>query len=412
MQTTTISVNHIVGLDGVDQGAATVEIGPSGEILEVRPGYRHPSEVELTAIPLLGDSHAHLGISDGVTENVAFHTLEHVYRQLRRLALRGVGHIHSLGTDQRWLQERLRRRLESGDAAEKAFGYSAGVGFGAVNGWPPELTSPELRFRPMEPALARRQVRELARLGCRTLKIWVDDFGGKVPKIPLDVVKAIVDEARKCEIVTFAHVHFHEDAEALVAIGIGVLAHSVRDQAMTTELIDQMGEKGVTLVPTLSREEAEMAFSLEANPYLDNPFFLASEREFVPSLRGKKFSDDPDKPKRRLEIALENVARVYAAGIPIGLGTDSGFKMKLLGFAQHRELQLLNQAGVKPGDCLRASLETNQRLFATGMTAIKPGELASMFVVQGNPLTDIRATESIQDVWVCGKRVSGLDLAL
>ena len=306
--------------------------------------------------------------------------------------MRGVGHIHWLGTDQRWLQDRLRRSYASGDAGDKAFGYSAGVGFGAVDGWPPELTSPEPRFRPADPEVARRQVRELAGLGCRTLKVWVDDFGGKVPKIPLEIIRAIVDEARQFEIVTFAHVHFHEDAEALVSFGVGVLAHSVRDKLMESALIDLMGENGVTLVPTLSREEAELAFSLDDNPYLQNEFFLSSERDIVPSLRGKKFSDDAEKPKKTLEIALQNVARVHSAGVPIGLGTDSGFKMKLQGFAQHRELQLLNEAGVSPAECLKAGLEINRRLFATGMTPIAPGELASFFVVEGNPLKDIRAT--------------------
>lgn len=412
MSITAIAVDRIVGLDGKDQGPATIEIAPSGDITQVKreSHSRAPSGPGLTALPLLADSHAHLAISDGVTEDAAFHTLAHVDEQLRHLALRGVGHLHSLGTDQRWLQERLRRRVASGDAGDKAFGYSAGIGFGAVNGWPPELTSPDLRFRPVEPNLARRQVQELATLECRTLKIWVDDFGGKVPKIPLDVIHAIVDEARKCGITTYAHVHFHEDAEALVSFGIGVLAHSIRDKIMSTELIDQMGEKGVALVPTLSREEAEVAFSLSENPYMDNGFFLASEAALVPRLRASKFSDDPDKPRRRLEIALENVGRVHQAGVEVGLGTDSGFKMKLLGFAQHRELQLMNQAGMSPAACLRATLEVTGKLFATRLTAIEPGTPASLFVVEGNPLSDIRATERIRDVWVCGKQLSGSDL--
>lgn len=405
---TSIEVDHLTGLDGADQGPAVIEIGPSGEILSVQT---HGSPVSddasgLSAIPLLADAHAHLGISDGVTESPEFHTLAHVDAQLRHLARRGVGHILSLGTDQRWLQERLRRRLASGEAGDRAFGYSAGVGFGAVNGWPPEMTYPELRFRPTEPELARHQVRELAGIGCRILKIWVDDFGGTVPRIPLEVVRAIVDEAHQCAILTFAHVHFHQDAQALVALGIDVLAHSVRDRLMDVALIDGMAEKGVTLIPTLSREEAELAFSLEPNPYMRNAFFLASERDLVPLLRDKTFSNDPQKPGKRLETALENVARAHAAGIPIALGTDSGFKMKLQGFAQHRELQLMNQAGMSPSACLKAALQNNQRLFATGMTAIAAGELASFFVVKGNVQKNIQATECITEVWVSGKRLS------
>src|SRR6516165_7757370 len=73
----TIVVDHVIGLDGGDQGPAAVTIGPSGEILTVRP--ERPADLaktnELTAIPLLADSHAHLAISDGATEQVGFHTL-------------------------------------------------------------------------------------------------------------------------------------------------------------------------------------------------------------------------------------------------------------------------------------------------------------------------------------------------
>lgn len=409
-----IAVDHVVSLDGFDQGAAVIEIGPSGKIFAVRAQCLADaaSNVELTAVPLLADSHVHLGISDGVTQDAKFHNLRHTDAQLRHLAIRGVGHVHSLGTDQRWLLERLRKRLAGGDAGERAFGYSAAIGFGAINGWPPEMTSPDVRFRPQEPELARQQVRELAGLGCQTLKIWIDDFGNTVPKIPFNVVRAIIDEARQCGIVSFAHVYSHDDAEALVSFGIGVLAHSVRDRVMEEALIEQMGAKGVTLVPTLSREEAEFAFSLDDNPYMKNQFFVSSERESVPRLHEQKVSGDLDAPKRRLEIAMENLARVHQAGIPVGLGTDSGFKLKLLGFAQHRELQLMNRAGMSPAECLRAGLRTNQRLFATALTEIAMGELASFFIVEGNPLKDIRATENIRQVWVCGKRLSGSDVAV
>ena len=401
-----VAVDHVINLDGSDQGAAVVEIGPSGDIVAVRSESRPRGEVvEVSAVPLLADAHAHLAISDGVTEETAFHTLERVDAQLRHLLLRGVGHIHSLGTDQRWLHQRLRQRVASGDAGERAFGYSAGVGFGAVNGWPPELTAPELRFRPLEPELARGQVRELAGLGCRTLKVWVDDFGGTVPKIPIPVVCAILDEARQCGITTFAHVYFHHDAEALVSLGIGVLAHSVRDQIMSTALLERMREQGTVLVPTLAREDAELAFSLEDNPYLRHEFFLRSEHDLVSRLRGRKFSDDPDKPRKRLQIGLENVSRAHAVGVRIGLGTDSGFQMKLLGFAQHRELELLHQAGMSPAECLRAALESNQRLFATGLTAITPGVPASFFLIEGDPRADIRATQHVREIWMCGKRI-------
>lgn len=405
----TLHVEHMVNLDGSDAGPTTVVIGDSGEITSVTPRARDGIDGStcLTLIPLLADAHAHLGLSDGIVDSPACHSIDHVDDQLGHLLRRGVGHVHSLGTDQRWLQQRLRTRVDAREPAERAYGYSAGIGFGAVGGWPPDLTFPEQRFRPLSPHRAREQVEDLARIGCRTLKIWVDDFGGKVPKVPVDVIGAIIAEARQCGIVTFAHVHFHQDAEALVDMGIGVLAHSVRDRIMTDELLDGMIRNEVALVPTLSREEAEMAFSMEDNPYLVDPFFLSSERALLPRLHGKRFSEDAEKPRRQLSFAKQNLARVYAAGIPIGLGTDSGFKMKLLGFAQHRELELMKSAGMSPSECLKSALGTNKGLFASAMSPVAMGEQASFFLIEGNPFEDICATRNIMGIWVGGKTLKG-----
>lgn len=407
-----LQVDHLVGLNGADRGPAEIAIGPSGVIASVHPpsGPQANGSPVISAVPLLADAHAHLGISDGIQDGPEFHTLEHVDTQLAHLAGRGVGHVHSLGTDQPWLQDRLWRRLDSRDPGDRAFGYSAGVGFGAVDGWPPELTLPELRFRPTRADVARGQVRELASLCCRTLKVWVDDFDGTVPKTPVEVVEAILAEAREHGIITFAHIKTHEDAEALVDLGINVLAHSVRDRVMEAGLLDRMAVQGTALVPTLAREEAEVAFSSAQNAYFHHAFFLSSEHQLVPRLRNRRFSDDRDTPRRRLEIALENIARASARGVPIGLGTDSGFAMKLLGFAQHRELELLSEAGLTAAQCLRAALSTNQRLFASALTEIANGAPASFFVVDGNPTKEVSATQRIREVWIAGKRLSDTSL--
>jgi imidazolonepropionase-like amidohydrolase len=408
---TDIAVEHRVGLDGRDRGPAVIRIGPSGEIASVsdRPEASPGGELR-TAIPLLGDAHAHLGLSDGVEESGDFHTLDHVDRQLRDAARLGIGHVHSLGTDQRWLTTRLSQRIRAGEPGERAFGYSAGIGFGAVAGWPPELTFPELRFRPMEPDDARRLVREMAGLGVSTLKIWIDDLGGSVPKIPVAIAESIVEEAREAGITTFAHVKNHVDAEALVALGIDVLAHSVRDRLLSDQLLDAMARSGTTLVPTLSREDAELAFSLPENPYLKSAFFRSvAGPERLAHLRSLRLAFDPDDPGHRLENALENVARAHGHGISVGLGTDAGFRAKLLGFAEHRELELLRRAGLSAEFCLRAGLEVDQRIVATALTDIVPGVPASFFVVHGDPYADISATQNIDQVWLVGKRLTDAD---
>jgi imidazolonepropionase-like amidohydrolase len=50
-----------------------------------------------------------------------------------------------------------------------------------------------------------------------------------------------------------------------------------------------------------------------------------------------------------LPIALKNIKKVYDAGIPVALGTDSGATpIRPYGFSEHMELQLLVRAGLTP----------------------------------------------------------------
>jgi imidazolonepropionase-like amidohydrolase len=273
---TCIHVDRIIGLDGAESPPGSIVIDEAGFISGVDARGNEPADCRLldrrsyTVLPLLADCHIHLGISNDVMESPDFHRIDLINGQLRNYLECGIGHVHSLGTDQPWLQEELDRRRAANDFKQVAIGYSACIGFAALGGWPGEFTLPVTRFRPATPEEARQQVRQLAKRGARTLKIWVDDFGGQVPKLPLPVARAIIDEARRHGITTFAHIFFLKDAADLVEAGIHVLAHSIRDTRVDPQFAERIAEKGVILAPTLAREDAELAFAREGNPYFEN----------------------------------------------------------------------------------------------------------------------------------------------
>lgn len=413
---TLIFVDRIIHLDGTGSSPACIVINEEGRTVAVDTTYtlaQEPDSVLVdrrghTALPLLADAHTHLGISDDVTESPDFHRLEIINCQLRNYLEHGVGHVLSLGTDQPWLQEELDRRRTIRDLKGLAIGYSAGTGFGAIDGWPPELTMPEPRFRPATPEVARSQVRKLAERGIRVLKIWVDDFGGKVPKIPVPIIQAIIDEARRNDIKTFAHIFFLSDSIDVVDAGIHVLAHSVRDTRISKSFADKMAQQGVTLAPTLAREEAELAFTGEDNPYFENALFRECAGTRLDQLRGLRTGGDRtrDELSRKLELALVNFETISMAGVSVCLSTDSGFKMKIGGFSQHRELELLCSAGLSASASLKAALGKNKDLFANDLAAIAPGEKASFFLVRGNPLQEIAQTQRIAEVWFEGQQTT------
>jgi imidazolonepropionase-like amidohydrolase len=96
-----------------------------------------------------------------------------------------------------------------------------------------------------------------------------------------------------------------------------------------------------------------------------------------------------------------------AGGGPwITLGTDnpSGGEF-LAGFSSHRELHALVLAGLPPIAALRAGTINGAR--ALGMDgeigSIAPGKWADLFVIDGNPLDDIRATRNVALVWRAGE---------
>ena len=80
--------------------------------------------------------------------------------------------------------------------------------------------------------------------------------------------------------------------------------------------------------------------------------------------------------------------------------------MKIGGFSQHRELELLCSAGLSASASLKAALGNNKDLFANDLAAIAPGEKASFFLVKGNPLQEIAQTQRIAEVWFEGQQIT------
>ena len=61
------------------------------------------------------------------------------------------------------------------------------------------------------------------------IKIRVDDTLGTTQKMPPEVYRAVIDEAHKRGLRVAAHIFYLADAKDLVASGVDMIAHSVRD---------------------------------------------------------------------------------------------------------------------------------------------------------------------------------------
>jgi len=81
---------------------------------------------------------------------------------------------------------------------------------------------------------------------------------------------------------------------------------------------------------------------------------------------------------------------------------------RVAGFAEHRELELMQQAGYTPQQALTVATRDSARLLKLeDRGLLQPGRRADFVVLSADPLTDIRNTRSIEAVWQAGRQVAG-----
>jgi imidazolonepropionase-like amidohydrolase len=104
-------------------------------------------------------------------------------------------------------------------------------------------------------------------------------------------------------------------------------------------------------------------------------------------------------------VAKTKALAALKAGVRVGLGTDSGATLaRIQGFAEHRELALLVEAGFTPMQALQACTSVNASILgiAGERGTLERGKAADILLLDANPLTDIRNTEKIDAVWLAG----------
>jgi imidazolonepropionase-like amidohydrolase len=116
----------------------------------------------------------------------------------------------------------------------------------------------------------------------------------------------------------------------------------------------------------------------------------------------------------RREYLRRFMGMIYAmhnAGVPILAGTDVGAPYIYPGFSLHDELALLVEAGVSPADVLKAATSGAASFLGVSdsVGAVQVGKLADLVIIDGNPLEDIRNTQSIRMVIVNGRVIDAAE---
>ncbi len=233
-----------------------------------------------------------------------------------------------------------------------------------------------------DPKKARDEVKKLIEGGVDFIKtqlssmdIW--NYPRKVPKLRLDVLDAIVDEAHKHNHRVISHAESTQDAFDAVKSGADSIEHTLMIGAEPTEILDgtieMMLKQGTYIVPT---------FAITAT--YDGRY--------------------PGVPLR-LEILKKNIKRFYDAGVNIATGTDAGAPDVQFGEATHLEMKLMVEAGMSPMDTIVSTTKKAAENLGKGkeLGTIEKGKLADIIVVDGNPVKNITDAKNIRLVMKDGK---------
>ena len=177
--------------------------------MKIPPGGRIQDFTGRYVIPGMINLHGHVSITSGLVQDTKrFYTREGVARNLALYARYGITAVASLGTDQPLVYQ-IRQEQRAG-RPKMARIFTAGRGFTGKGGYPSVMAGMEgVPFEAATPQEAAAAVDRLASQHPDLVKIWVEDHGGKLPKIPIEISTAIIQAAHRHKLKVVAHTFFY-----------------------------------------------------------------------------------------------------------------------------------------------------------------------------------------------------------
>ncbi len=269
-------------------------------------------------------------------------------------------------------------------------------------------------INPATPEAARADVAKVAAMKVDNIKIRVDDTLGTTPKMAPEVYRAVIDEAHKRGLRVAVHLFYLNDAKGVLDAGADLIAHSVRDAEVDSDVIDKLKARGICLSPTLMREVSTYVY--ESTPaFFSDPLFVKySDPQWIsqrkdPAFQAKTAKDPTgQRYKVALEVASRNMKKLADAGVPIAMGTDTGPAGRFMGYFELMELELMAKAGLTPKQVLLSATRDAARCHKVeaDLGTLEPKRWADFVVLNADPLANVSNVKQIADVYIAGNKIA------
>ena len=355
----------------------------------------------LTLIPGLHDLHTHL-------RSPGYDAPDDLGKAYAGYLLRGVTTVNDFSVSGEMLAP-IRQMVASGAvvAPHLQLAVRVGVpgGHGTEYGWGSFFT-----LQAATPAAAHVAMATALPYKPDMIKVFADGWrygrDSDLNSMNQPTLAAIVADAHKTGIPVITHTVTLQGDKIAAAAGVDAVGHGVGDALVDEALIASMKAHRTAYIPTLVVYEPQQTRQLEPG----------ETRALTPAESAFEASQAVDRAKpiaaydaTRWAIIQENIRRLKAAGIRIGIGTDAGIEGVYHGPGTIREIGWLTRLGFTPAEALVAATATSADILGQSGDhgRIAPGQRADLVLVAGKP------DERIADLWnVARVFVSGREIAL